>query len=121
VLESVATALPALCADYGEAEVRAVMRIVMPGLAQEPSVTIRVHPRLLGPVQQELGRLDPDLSARVRMVPTDTMARGDVRITWQDGSAERNAAKLRDSISDILRSAGFLPRVVEAKELAHAG
>jgi flagellar assembly protein FliH len=122
VMECLATALPALCADYGEGEVRALMQIVMPGLEQQPDIAIRVHPHLLGPVQQELGRFDPDLRARVRLVPTDAMAAGDVRIAWQDGYAQRDAGRLRDEISEILASAEFLPRASnkeKVKELAY--
>ena len=34
---------PALCARYGEAEVRAIVRAVLPALTQEPAITVRAQ------------------------------------------------------------------------------
>ena len=57
--------LPALCARHGAAEVAALTRAVLPALAREPRVTIRVSPHVVAAVEQELARLDPELHGRV--------------------------------------------------------
>ncbi len=45
LLDSLAAVFPALCARYGDAEVRAIVRIVLPALTQEQAITVRAHPR----------------------------------------------------------------------------
>jgi len=121
LIESMAAMLPAFCADHGEGEVRAVAQAVLPGLLREPSLVIRVHPRLLGAVREEMSRLDPDLSTRVSLVPTDAMAPGDIRINWQDGAAQRDTGTLWRSVSDILCGTGLLRPTPAERELAHVG
>src|SRR5262245_43963747 len=44
LLDSLAALFPTLCARYGEAEVRAIVRTVLPALTQEPAITIRANP-----------------------------------------------------------------------------
>jgi flagellar assembly protein FliH len=121
LLESLAAMLPESCAAHGEAEVRAVVRAILPGLRQEPSIAIRIHPRLAQAVEQELSRLDPDLSGRVSLIPTDAMMLGDVRITWENGSACRDVAATWRSVSDVLCSAGLLSPAAGMMEYAHGG
>ena len=58
LLDSLAAAFPALCARYGDAEVRSIVRSVLPALSQEPTVTVRAHPRTASAVRQEIARLD---------------------------------------------------------------
>ena len=45
LFDSLAATFPALCARYGDAEVRAVVRAVLPALTQEQAITVRAHPR----------------------------------------------------------------------------
>ena len=94
LLDSLAAAFPRLCAQYGDAEVRAIVRVVLPGLTQEPAITVRAHPRTATALAQEIARLDPDLAAHVQTVECDAMPPGDVRIAWRNGSATRDAAAL---------------------------
>jgi flagellar assembly protein FliH len=109
LLGTLASVLPALCARHGAAEVVALTHAVLPALAREPRVTIRISPHVMRAVEQELGRLDPELHGRVSLVPTDAVVPGDVRITWQDGAAARDAAALWRDVVDALAPLDLLP------------
>jgi flagellar biosynthesis/type III secretory pathway protein FliH len=102
LLDSLAAILPTLCAQHGEAEVQAVVRAVLPALTQEPAITIRANPHERMVIAQEMERLEPELAARVQIVPTDAIAPGDVRITWRNGAATRNAEALWQQVAAIL-------------------
>ena len=108
LLDSLAAAFPTLCACYGEAEVQAIVRSVLPALTQEPSVTVRANPLTAPAIMREIGRLDPDLGARVRIVECDAMTPGDVRIAWRNGAAVRDAAALWEQVAAVLAPAGLL-------------
>ena len=108
LLGSLAATFPALCARYGDAEVRAIIRTVLPALTQEPTITVRAHPRTARAVTQEIARLDPELAAHVQSVGCDAMAPGDVRIAWRNGTATRDAAALWQQVAAVLAPAGLL-------------
>jgi flagellar assembly protein FliH len=108
LLDSLAATFPALCARYGDAEVRAIVRTVLPGLAQEPAITVRAHPRTARAVTQETARFDPELAAQIQVIECDAMPPGDVRIAWRSGSATRDAAALWQQVAAVLAPAGLL-------------
>ena len=87
---------------------RAIVRIVLPALSQEPAVTIRAHPRTAGAVTREIARLDPDLAVHVETVECEAMSPGDVRIAWRSGAATRDAAALWQQVAAVLAPAGLL-------------
>ncbi len=123
LLDTLATLLPALCARHGEAEVRAVIGAVLPPLTQEPSITVRISPLIAASVEQEIARLDPDLAERVRLVPTEAMAAGDIRVAWRDGTAVRDTRAAWEQVAAVLSDAGLLindtlPMHDDAKESA---
>jgi flagellar assembly protein FliH len=105
---SLAAMFPTLCARYGEAEVRAIVRTVLPALTQETAITVRAHPRTAAAVAQEIARLDPDLIAHIQAVDCDAMPPGDVRIAWHNGTATRDAAALWQQVAAVLAPAGLL-------------
>jgi flagellar biosynthesis/type III secretory pathway protein FliH len=115
-----ATALPALSARHGAAEVTAVLRQLLPALRREPKIIVRINPHLVPAMTKEIHSLDADLSARVRLIPTDAVALGDARITWDNGAASRDAASLWEQIENILAPAGLvnLRQTVKEHELA---
>jgi flagellar biosynthesis/type III secretory pathway protein FliH len=119
LLESFAAAFPAVCAAYGEKEITALLRAVLPALSQEPMVTVRACSSVLQAAAREIERLDPDFAERVRLVPAATPP-GDVRISWHAGKAVRDTATLWSEIADILAPAGFLTAAPARKELADA-
>jgi flagellar assembly protein FliH len=109
LLGTLASMMPALCARHGATEVAALARAVLPALAREPRVTIRVSPHVAEAVEHELQHLDPDLRERVALVPTDAVPPGDARIAWTDGAAQRDAAALWRDVADALAPLDLLP------------
>ena len=114
-----AAAFPALSSRHGETEVRAVVETILPSLHQEPTVTIRLNPHLATVMSRAVESLDADLATRVKVIPTDAVAYGDVRIAWRNGSAVRDTASLWPEIESILASSGFLALQPANKEAAH--
>ncbi len=108
LLESLMAMFPVLCARHGEAEVRGMMRVLLPPMIREPAITVRISPHLAQAAVDEISRLDPDLAERVRLVPTDAMAASDVRITWAEGGARRDQQQIWRGIADALANSGLL-------------
>ena len=108
LLGSLAATFPALCAHHGEAEVQAIVRAVLPGLSQEPAITVRINPRNAPCVAREIDQVDPGLVARVRINECDAMPSGDVRIDWRNGAAVRDAGVLWEQVAAVLVPAGLL-------------
>ena len=108
LLDCFAVTLPALSARHGPAEIAAVLREILPVLHREPKIIVRVNPDLVEVLTEEFLSLDGDLAAHVRLVPTDTVAQGDARISWENGSATRDTAALWTQIENILAPAGLL-------------
>jgi flagellar assembly protein FliH len=118
LLDCFATVLPALSAQHGAGELVAVLHEILPALHREPKITVRINPHLVPAITEELNSLDADLAARVRLVPTDAVAQGDARITWEHGAAVRDTASLWKQIESILAPAGLLNGKQTAKEHA---
>ena len=122
LLDGLALALPALCARYGDGEVAAVIGAVLPALAQEPAITVRVNPLHALAVKRDIERLDPDLASRTRIAPVEDMAPGDVRVVWRNGSATRDTAALWDQVAEALGTVGLLGTpIVFEEEAERAG
>lgn len=118
LLDSLAATFPTLAARYGEAEVRAIIRTVLPALIREPVITVRAHPETTVVIAQEIVGLDPDLKEHMQTVPCEDMMPGDLRIAWRNGSAVRNATALWQQVSEILAPAGLLQIDARVKERA---
>ncbi len=116
LLDCFATAFPALSARHGAGEVAAVVRRILPVLHREPRITVRVSPHISAAMAAEIEAMDPDLAARVKIIPTDAVAAEDVRIAWEDGGAVRDTKLLWDQIESILAPAGLLTSARTAKE-----
>ncbi len=102
LLNGFAAAFPALCARFGDDEVRALVRIVLPALSQEPAIAVRTNPRTAAAVTQEVAHLAPELMAHVQTIECDEMAPGDVRVTWRNGAAVRDTASLWEQVAEAL-------------------
>jgi flagellar biosynthesis/type III secretory pathway protein FliH len=109
LLSSLAATFPALCACYGDAEMRAIVRAVLPALTQEPAITIRANPRTATAVAKEIERLNPELAAHVQTTASDAMPPGDVRIAWRNGAIARDATALWRQVAAVLTPAALLP------------
>ncbi len=108
LIQALMKILPAACARFGAAEIADVARAVLPGLRQEPRVVVAVHPAVAAEVEAELARLGDDFRERAALAPTETLAPGDVRITWQDGSAARDTKDLMQRIAALFTQYGLL-------------
>jgi len=97
----IAAALPAFSARHGEAEIRAAARALLPGLATEPRVVVRVNPVHLPGLQAEIAQLELD-AARVEFVPLPEVPPGDLRVAWEAGRASREAAAIREAVERAL-------------------
>jgi flagellar assembly protein FliH len=118
LLDSLSVALPALCARHGDAELAAVMATLLPALAQEPAITVRVHPHHAAALGHEIERLDPDVAARCRVVGAAAMAPGDLQVAWRNGNATREVSKLWDQVAEALGATGLLDAEAAVQEEA---
>ncbi len=109
LLSTLGAVLPTLCAAHGDAEAASVARAVLPALSAEPVITIRAHPQTVPALEREIVRIDPDLPARIRLMVTETMLPGDIRIAWQDGVAARDTSALWNEIVAVLISNELMP------------
>jgi flagellar biosynthesis/type III secretory pathway protein FliH len=116
LLDCFAAAFPALSARHGAGELAAVLREILPALHREPKITVRINPLLVPAMTEELRSLDTDLAARVRLIPAEGMAMGDVRVIWENGAATRDATSLWHQIESVLAPAGLLNLEPTAKE-----
>lgn len=116
LLDCFATAFPALSARHGKAEVAAILHAVLPAMRREPKIVVRLNPHLARDMTEEIQRLDPDpeLATRVRIVPSDAIAPGDVLISWDTGGATRDTKALWTQIENILIPASLLTTPVTA-------
>lgn len=109
LLGTLATMLPATCARHGDAEVVAAMRAILPALSHEPHVILRISPHVVGAVTQELEQMDSEIAGKISLTPTDAVPPGDVRISWQDGQATRDASALWHDIAETLAPLDLFP------------
>ncbi len=110
-LSLLAAALPATCARHGERELRALALAVLPALETEPRIVIRASPQGLRGLAGTLARLDPDLAARIQLVPVEALAADEARITWQDGRAVRDRRAIGAAIEAVLAPLGLFEAV----------
>lgn len=103
-----ASAFPSLAARQGEAEVRSIVSHVVPLMHHEPTITVRVSPNAAEIIERDIAILNPDLADQVRVIATDTVAVGDVRIAWRNGTAVRDTAAIWANIESVLAPAGLL-------------
>lgn len=110
MLSMLAGLLPDLCAQYGGAEVRALLRHLLPTLSQQPRVIVRVAQSVLNGVREDLALLDEELAAVVELAAAP-LPPGDARVTWTDGSLVRDQASIRLAITAALTELGLLEPV----------
>ena len=110
MLSALAACLPAMCERHGAAELRALARTLLPALADEPRVTVRISPHMVAAIEAELASLDSEIAERVHLLPTDAIPPGDARVTWAEGSAVRDAGRARAAFEDGLAALGLLQR-----------
>lgn len=108
MLALLASLMPHLCRLHGDCEVQALLRHLLPQLAAEPRIAVRVHPAVLDAVRDDLRTLDPDLAAAVSVSALDTLGRGDARVAWRNGSLHRDAGAMASALHAGLAELGLL-------------
>jgi len=122
ILSMVAGVLPDLCAQHGGAETRALLRHLLPTLAQQPRINVRVAQAVLDGVHEDLALLDEDLVAAITLTAAP-LAPGDARVTWTDGSLVRDQAAIRLAVTAALTELGLLEPIAtrsNQRSMAHA-
>ena len=107
LLDILASLLPDLCASHGQPEARALSKAVLSGLAQEPTVTVWVNPALARHLASEIDALEVDVNCRPEVIPNQTVDRGDVRITWTNGTAVRDFKSMWRHVAAVLATLGL--------------
>ena len=107
ILSMLAGLLPDLCARHGGAEVRALLRHLLPTLAQQPRIAVRVNSAVLDGVRGDLALLDEDLAACVVLTAAPLLP-GDARVTWTDGSLVRDQGAICAAVAAVLTELGLL-------------
>jgi len=95
------TALPATAARLAAAEVQALTASLLPPLAREPGVELRVHPTVQPFISTSLCDTMPNLHD-VTIHSDASLAPSDVTITWRDGLAKRDWVALWKQVGEAL-------------------
>ena len=122
ILSVVAGLLPELCARHGGAEVRTLLRHLLPTLAQQPRIAVRVNSAVLNDVRGDLALLDEDLAACVVLTAAPLLP-GDARVSWTDGSLVRDQAAISVKVTAALTELGLLEPAAarnDRRSMAHA-
>lgn len=106
VLTILAGLLPDLSRNHGDAEVRALLKHLVPILAPGLRLVIRVHPDLVDILAQDVATLDDTLLPHIELRPANLQP-GDVRLAWEDGSLTRDAAAMVAAVHDSLKDCGL--------------
>ncbi len=106
-LNTLASLFPALCARHGDAEALALAKLVLPGLAGEPAITLRADPALAQHLAEEIEALEPHEPSRIRIIANEAALPGDIRISWNSGHASRDAMELWEQVAAVLADAGL--------------
>ncbi len=117
---SLASVLPDLVRRHGQAEVRRLFAEILPPMALEPEIVVRVAAGNERALAEDLALLDAAFAERVRLVTDTSMTEGDVAINWRDGSATRDTQALRRRLEEVWRRLGLDNGVNAERELADA-
>lgn len=106
-LSLLAGALPHLCKNHGDDEVRALLARLIPVLAPGAQLVVRVHPALIETLAADLAALDDDLAAHVELRSAN-LPPGDVRLSWEDGRLVRDTSAICTALQDGLAALGLI-------------
>ena len=102
VLATVAALLPTVSAIHGHTEAAALLRLLLPAMANEPRLTIRAHPALLASLRQDTRALLDGGTTVVDWIAIETMSPCDLTARWQDGGMIRDTGALCDALRALL-------------------
>ncbi len=105
VLSALVECLPAFCDRHGASELRAVVRSLLPGLADELKLIATVHPSMEEVVRQEIAALKTRPEQIVIRTSSDMLI-GDITLSWRDGTASRDVGRWQNDMIDQLVQLG---------------
>ncbi len=111
--------IPALSDRLSDVQIRRSLRTILPALDEEQRLAITVHPELEAAVRAELAVLGGRDQA-IDVLTCGDYARGDIRVTWQNGSAVRDIRAIQRSMARKLVEIGFLS-LEHIKDFDHDG
>ena len=79
---------------------------LLPTIRSPSRISVRVHPDLIALVQRDLTELDGDVAAMVDVVAAP-LERGDVKVSWENGSLTRDIRQIAQAIQDALGQLGL--------------
>ncbi len=96
------------------ADIEAMFREVVVRLEGVPWLELRLAPDLVPAGQAALTQAAEaaDYRGEIRVIPDARLGRGDARLIWQDGSAERDLARLEDEVTALVET--WLPAACPA-------
>ena len=100
-------AIPSTMARHAACEVETIARSLLPALAYEPELQVRVNPNLVETLRETIAEcVSADVIAF--SVASDSMlGAGDVQIAWRDGQAQRCCASTWNEIRATLVPLGL--------------
>ena len=98
---------PAWSKQYQLTEIEDIVRQCLANLFEAPKVMIKVHPDLAGDVSAAAERIahSRGFSGKVVVVGETEVAMGDCQVSWGDGTAVRDSARIWSEINTIIDNA----------------
>ena len=100
--------LPTLCASHDATEIAGIVHDVLFGMTPETTMCVSVAPEITTEVRTALAGLPADMSKRVVIAAHEGLAVGDVKLSWESGTATRHARRAQEAINDILTRLNLL-------------
>lgn len=115
VLGTLAALHPALSERLAEADIAAMLQALLPHLAGEPRLAIRLCPPLAATLGPRLAALAAEAGFRgeVTLRPDPAIAPDGAAVTWSAGAALRDPASLRTTLLASLEPLGLAPMMPE--------
>ena len=118
LFQALSLTVPELLRRSGLGETDAFLTHLLPGLSREPHVSVSVPLGLAAGVAEHVRKLGPGHAARLTVSGHDELSPGEVKVSWNGGTARRTPLEVWRSILDA-----FEPHLSREglKEPTHAG
>jgi flagellar assembly protein FliH len=122
VLGQLAALFPSLSARLAAADIAAMANAVLPHLAAEPRVTLRVCPPLADTLRPTLAGIAEAAGFRGELTlrPDPAIAPDGAALTWAAGAALRDPTALAAALCDLLSPLNLAPLMPEARDVERA-
>jgi hypothetical protein len=105
---ALAACLPTLCARHDCAEIAGIIHDVLFGMTPETTMCVSVAPEITTEVRAALANLPANMSKRVVIAAHEGLTSGDVKLSWESGTATRSARRAQEAINETLSRLGLL-------------